>query len=217
MKIVMLSDTHARHAGLKVPEGDLLIHAGDFSSRGRLPEVVEFLHWFAALPHPHKVLIAGNHDFLAEQNPGLFKSLIPEGIHYLNDSACTIEGIQIWGSPVQPWFHNWAFNRQRGSEIRRHWDMIPEGTDILIVHGPPFGIGDLTVSGEQVGCKDLLERILAIRPKLCVFGHIHEAHGAWLQEGTLFANVSVLDFNYKLSKDPQVIFWEDLLENRLII
>tara|TARA_Y100000296_G_C5174834_1_gene259491 strand:- start:2061 stop:2591 length:531 start_codon:yes stop_codon:yes gene_type:complete len=60
------------------------------------------------------------------------------GIKYLNDSSITIDGIKFWGSPIQPWFHDWAFNRKRGNEIRKHWELIPTNTDVLLTHGPPF-------------------------------------------------------------------------------
>ncbi|HND88343.1 MAG TPA: metallophosphatase domain-containing protein, partial [Saprospiraceae bacterium] len=145
MRLVFISDTHSQHGSLQVPEGDVLLHCGDFSKRGELDEVGRFLEWFGAQPHLYKVLIAGNHDFLAEEQPDVFASLVPEGVIYLNDSGCRIEGVHIWGSPIQPWFFDWAFNRRRGPDIRRHWDLIPEDTDILLTHGPPYGILDEVV------------------------------------------------------------------------
>ena len=198
MRIALISDTHGQHDGLLLPEADILIHSGDFSQRGRLQEVKDFLQWFGRQPHQHKVLIAGNHDFLVEKEPDLFHSLIPEGVTYLNDSGLEIEGFKIWGSPIQPWFYDWAFNRQRGAEIRKHWDMIPEGTDILITHGPPLGVLDKTQAGDVVGCADLMARIDIVQPKLHVFGHIHEAHGQLQRGVTNFVNASVLNLRYML-------------------
>lgn len=198
MRIVLISDTHGQHDGLILPEGDLLIHAGDFSAKGRLQEVKDFMHWFGRRPHPHKVLIAGNHDFMAEQDPVLFQSLIPEGVTYLNDSGTEIGGLKIWGSPIQPWFYDWAFNRQRGADIRKHWDLIPLDTDILITHGPPHGIQDKTDSGLLVGCEDLLARVKEVQPRLHVFGHIHEAHGQQKVGETTFVNATVLNLRYML-------------------
>ena len=99
MKIVFISDTHLKHGYLKVPAGDLLIHAGDFSARGRVNEVATFLDWFSSQPHRHKVFIAGNHDFLAEEQPGLFRGMIPDNLIYLEDSGTTINGLRIWGQP----------------------------------------------------------------------------------------------------------------------
>lgn len=129
MKVVCLSDTHNRHRAVSVPDGDLLIHAGDMSNTGSDREIAEALRWFAALPHPHKIIIAGNHDWLFDIAPKDAAALIPRGVHYLQDSGCTIAGFRCWGSPVQPWFLDWAFNRRRGSGINRHWKMIPANTD----------------------------------------------------------------------------------------
>jgi Icc-related predicted phosphoesterase len=198
MRIVLISDTHGQHDGLVLPAGDLLIHAGDFSKRGRLDEVAKFMDWFGRLPHTHKVLIAGNHDFLAEKDPHVFQSLVPTGVTYLNDSGTAIGGFKIWGSPIQPWFYDWAFNRRRGADIQRHWDLIPTDTDILITHGPPLGVLDKTVGGDLVGCADLIAKVQAVQPRLHVFGHIHEAHGQEVRGATTFVNAAVLDLDYKM-------------------
>jgi len=124
-RIVCISDTHGLHARIIVPAGDILIHAGDGTNLGREIEVVDFLQWLEAQPHPAKVMIAGNHDFLFEKSPDRAAQLLQQhapSVTYLNDSGATIAGLKIWGSPVQPWFLDWAFNRQRGSEIQWHWD-----------------------------------------------------------------------------------------------
>ena len=139
MKIVAISDTHGLHKQLQLPKGDLLLHAGDVSARGHKKQIRQFLKWFAEQDFEHKVFIAGNHDFYFEQaSKKEVLELIPEGVTYLNDSGVTINGVHIWGSPVQPWFHDWAFNRQRGSDIEQHWELIPTSTDILLTHGPPL-------------------------------------------------------------------------------
>jgi Icc-related predicted phosphoesterase len=205
MRLVFISDTHTLHDQIIIPDGDILLHCGDFSSRGRLQEVEDFLDWFGGQPHKYKVLIAGNHDFLAERNPKIFRLLVPENVIYLEDSGVEIEGIHIWGSPVQPWFFDWAFNRQRGAEIRKHWDLIPENTDVLITHGPPYGILDRVASDNRpVGCRDLLHRVGELSVKICAFGHIHEAYGVQEQDGVVFINASVLDEHYRVSNAPVV-------------
>jgi Icc-related predicted phosphoesterase len=197
MKIVCISDTHSLHNRMEIPDGDLLIHAGDVSSRGGMTEIADFNEWLGTLPHPHKVIIAGNHDFGFERYPKEAKALITNA-KYLNDSGITIEGLKIWGSPIQPWFYDWAFNRQRGKDIRKHWDMIPPDTDILITHGPPFGILDDTDRGEKVGCEDLIDIIQTrVRPRLHVFGHIHEAYGQQQVKETLFVNASMVNLAYR--------------------
>jgi Icc-related predicted phosphoesterase len=199
MKATLISDTHNQHEALKLRGGDLLIHAGDVSGRGSEPEVMKFLEWFSKQNYTYKIFIAGNHDFFFERSPkSLIDEIIPKEIIYLNDSGVEIEGIKIWGSPVQPWFFNWAFNRQRGDDIKRHWDLVPSGTGILITHGPPYGIMDGTARGEKVGCEELLTVVEKIRPKIHVFGHIHEGYGKTQWNGTDFYNASVLDLNYNM-------------------
>ena len=122
--------------------------------------------------------------------------------HYLQDEAITIEGINFYGSPWQPWFYDWAFNLQRGDQIRAKWDLIPGNTDVLITHGPPLGFGDLTSAGERVGCKDLLEAVERIKPTLHVFGHIHEAVGTHSDGKTTFINASICDLSYRPVNKP---------------
>lgn len=205
MRIVLLSDTHDRHSDLQVPEGDLVVHAGDFTMRGHQDEVQRFLDWFAGLPHPNKVFVAGNHDFLAERDPEQFRSMIPEGLVYLEDETVDVLGLRIHGSPITPWFHDWAFNRARGAEIARHWERIPEDVELLITHGPPAGILDRTAYGEAVGCEDLARRIAEVRPRWHVFGHIHEARGSLVQDGVEYVNASILDRRYEVSRPPLVL------------
>ena len=204
MKIVFISDTHGKHDELKLPEGDMLIHAGDVSSRGTLPQVQQFLDWFEKQPFKYKIFIAGNHDFLAEREPYTFESLIPSNCIYLKNNGIEIEGIHIWGSPITPWFYDWAFNRHRGKPIAKYWEMIPKNTDILVTHGPPFGVLDKTVTGFTVGCEELDKKLKNLNVKIHVFGHIHEAYGVKKVGETTFINASILDINYKLSHKPVV-------------
>lgn len=209
MEITFISDTHWLISDANdlldlsdlLPGGPILVHAGDVSGRGTEREIRLFLKWFSSLPYTHKILISGNHDFLFEvAKPEEIKALLAEypGITYLNDSGVTIEGIKFWGSPVTPFFHNWAFNRWP-SEIKPHWDMIPEDVDVLITHGPPFGILDKTeYTKEHVGCPQLLEKIKKIKPKVHVFGHIHEARGSHIENDTIFINASAVTLRYDL-------------------
>lgn len=212
MKIVCISDTHGLHQELELPEGDMIVHSGDFSKRGQIGEVREFLNWFSSLPYRHKVFIAGNHDFLAEQQPTIFRRLIPENCIYLENEGVRIEGIHIWGSPITPWFFAWAFNRRRGEAINQYWEMIPEDVDILLTHGPAYRILDKTARGDYVGCEDLLEQLDRIQPRLHVFGHIHEAYGSQEQNGCLHLNASVLDLSYRQVNQPVLVQWGESLQ-----
>ncbi len=202
MKILAISDTHGQHSKLKLPDADMILHAGDISKRGEEPEILAFLDWFGHLDYRYKIFIAGNHDFYFEKSSAeKIREVIPDNLIYLCDSGVTIEGINIWGAPVTPTFFDWAFNRDRGGAISRHWDLIPEGTDILMTHGPVAGILDTTCRGEAVGCADLLKRVQELKPKYYIGGHIHEAYGKQESQGTTFFNASVLDERYRLKNE----------------
>ena len=206
MKLVIISDTHGQHAKLKLPEGDLLIHAGDISNTGNNTDTLRFLNWFARQNFSHKIFIAGNHDFSFERESAAhIEKIIPAGVVYLNDSGTTVNGFRIWGSPVTPWFQNWAFNRHPGRDINRHWNLIPAGTDILITHGPVFGMLDKNAEGQHIGCKDLLHKISEIKPKLHIFGHIHEGYGTANKDNVQFINASVLNERYQLVNAPVLV------------
>lgn len=205
MRVVAIADTHCRHHNIRIPSGDLIIHAGDVSYRGKRAEIVDFLTWFSGLPFKHKVFIAGNHDFFFEQEKlKAIDELIPEGITYLNDSGAIIDGLSLWGSPITPWFYSWAFNKPRGASINKHWELIPANTDIIITHGPVFGIHDVTINGQHVGCRELLKKVTEIRPKAHVCGHIHESYGNVRRDGIRYVNACVLNEYYELVNRPVV-------------
>src|SRR5205085_2391850 len=131
-------DTHTFQTDLDpVPEGDVFVHAGDLCRAGRLSELAGVAEWMRALPHKHKVVIAGNHDWCFVREPAAALELLGPTVLYLQDSGTVIDGVRFWGSPWQPAFNNWAFNLPRGSALAEKWALIPEGTDVLITHGPP--------------------------------------------------------------------------------
>jgi Icc-related predicted phosphoesterase len=209
LKITVISDTHSKHGLVKLTGGDILIHAGDLTNIGEYEDVYFFLKWLDRQNYKHIIFIAGNHDFyfedktIAEIQKGIStvcKSKIK--YHYLNDTGVTIKKLTFWGSPVQPEFYDWAFNRKRGTDINKHWKLIPKLTDVLITHGPPFEILDKTAGGQHVGCADLLKKINTIKPKLHVFGHIHEGYGYRENDHTLFINASVLNERYEATNIP---------------
>ncbi|MCP4655694.1 MAG: metallophosphoesterase [bacterium] len=208
VRIVVLSDTHSLHAGVQVPPGDVLIHAGDLTNHGALEDVVAFDRFLAALPHRHKLVIAGNHDFCFERQGEAARAALRHAT-YLEDEAIAVEGIRFYGSPWQPWFYDWAFNLRRGPEIRARWELIPEDTDVLITHGPPLGHGDLVRRGERVGCQDLLERVRQIKPRYHLFGHIHEAYGTTSDGTTTYVNASICDLAYRPVHSPVVLSYPD--------
>ncbi len=204
MRIICLSDTHGLHAQIEVPEGDILVHGGDLTRRGMLEELGAAADWLRSLPHRHKLVIGGNHDFCLEQQPEKARLLL-DGLTYLEDDSCDCEGLKIYGSPWQPWFHDWAFNLRRGEPLRKVWAKIPNDADIVVTHGPPQGILDRCYDGREVGCQDLLERLEAVQPRLHVFGHIHEAYGQKQVGETLYVNASSCTLRYQAIQKPIVI------------
>jgi predicted phosphohydrolase len=204
VRLVVLSYTHGRHAELDVPEGDVLVHCGDLSGRGRLAEIAAFDAWLAELPHPHKLVIAGNHDWAFQTQPEAARAALRHA-HYLQDSGLTIDGVSFWGSPWQPWFLDWAFNLPRGPALAERWAQIPPGTDVVITHGPPMGHVDQTARGESVGCEALTEALERLQPRLHLCGHIHEAAGESRLGRTRVINASNLDLRYAPAGAPVVI------------
>jgi Icc-related predicted phosphoesterase len=190
MRIVAIADTHTYERKLRtVPDGDLLIHAGDMLRRGTLHELALFSAWLQTLPHTHKVVVAGNDDrcFLQDQDEAL--EILGSEVVYLQDNGHIIHGLRLWGSPWQPDYKDGAFNLPRGAALRDKWALIPEGIDVLITHGPPRAIGDRSLSG-SIGCDDLRAAVHALHPILHLFGHVHGDGGFWREGGVCFANVT---------------------------
>lgn len=205
MKFVAISDTHCRHRSLKLPKGDVIIHAGDISYQGERSELEDFLKWFSQLDFEHKIFIGGNHDFFLEKaKPTVLKKLIPENVTYLKDCSTELGGIKVWGSPYTPWYFNWAFNKHRGLQMKKQWSQIPDDTTLLLTHGPAFGILDTVINERHVGCKELLDRVMTLKPKVHVFGHIHESYGSKKLQGVRFYNACMLNESYELVNKPIV-------------
>ncbi|MHA1167382.1 MAG: metallophosphatase domain-containing protein [Candidatus Hodarchaeales archaeon] len=203
MKLIAIADTHGLHRSLEIPDGDVLIHAGDLTRHGTLDDVREFNDFLGTLPHSHKIVITGNHDFCFEKDREACEELLTNCI-YLQDQEVIIDGIKFYGSPWQPWFYDWAFNLQRGPEIRAKWELIPKDTDVLITHGPPYGIGDVTFQKEHAGCEDLLEIVERTKPAVHIFGHIHEGYGITSNGTTTFINASSYNHNYQAINQPVI-------------
>jgi len=201
MKFICLADTHNRHNNIEVPDGDVLLVAGDFTMMGRPKNIRKFNDFLGTLPHEFKVVIAGNHDWLFEREPKKAQELLTNCI-YLEDSFTTISGFKIYGTPWQPDYHDWAFNLPRGLPLKKKYDLIPDDIDILITHGAPFSHGDLTIRGESTGCVDLLAAIRRINPKYHIFGHIHEGYGVTKEGDITCINASSVDFQYKPVNPP---------------
>lgn len=214
VKIVAISDQHGNLP--KIPETDLLLICGDITptSNHHLDFQAhwldtEFRWWLRDLPAKHIVGIGGNHDYALEK--GLYKQFYRElPWTYLEDSAATIDSLRIYGTPWQPFFFDWAWNLYE-PDLKKKFDLIPEGLDILMCHGPPYGYGDkaprVNADGyENVGSPSLLERIKLVKPKLVCYGHIHENPGRWQVGESLLSNVALLDHKYRMVYEPQVFY-----------
>lgn len=175
MIIDAISDLHGFYP--KLLGGDMLIVAGDVTATDTRQQHARFKLWFENQDYKYKILIAGNHDGYFMEHKPVF---VTEGIHYLCDSGVEIEGLKIWGSPWTPEFCGWDWMLPRGEAIAAKWALIPNDTDILITHGPPHGI--LDECPIHMGCADLRKRIEKVKPRLHVFGHIHEGYGEHIQK-----------------------------------
>eukprot|EP00930_Biecheleria_cincta_P084921 TRINITY_DN74341_c0_g1_i1.p1 TRINITY_DN74341_c0_g1~~TRINITY_DN74341_c0_g1_i1.p1 ORF type:complete len:317 (+),score=38.87 TRINITY_DN74341_c0_g1_i1:26-976(+) len=230
VRVVCISDTHSHHQceghthpPPAVPAGDILVHAGDFSYGGKRAEVESFVSFLDAQPHATKIVIAGNHDITlhaqfydacdrsrfghaSKEDCEELRALLEAHCTYLEDKLVESHGLKIYGSPWQPEFCDWAFNLPRGDPIRRVWQKIPEGIDILVTHGPPLGHGDLCSGGNRAGCADLLHEVQSrVRPRYHVFGHVHEGYGATSDGQTTFINASTCTFQYKPTNPAVVV------------
>ena len=215
LKVVSFSDTHNLHDKVKLPKCDIAIFAGDFSGRGNRLETFYFFRWFSKQSQcKYKVAITGNHDICFDDrhhdethSNKWLSSLLKDfnNINILHNSSINIEGVKIWGSPITPWYHGdrWAFN-MRKDEIRDVWKLIPNDSDIVVTHGPVFGILDFADRGVHAGCESLLKAIEEKKPKFHICGHIHEGYGTYTTEDTTYINCSVMNLNYEVANKPVV-------------
>lgn len=220
MRISFISDTHTKHIQVAkdLPGGDLIIHAGDISSRGYPREITAFCTWFDQLDnYDHKIFIPGNHDFMFENRREEAMQIVRsyKSINVLLDDYISVGPdeehlVKIYGSPWQPEFCNWAFNLPRnGIGLTKVWGAIPDDTDILITHGPPFGTLDQVIGrADHLGCEVLANRLSALKPKIHVFGHIHSGNGYRFDGTTHFINASSLNERYEYEYKPITIEWD---------
>jgi predicted phosphohydrolase len=191
MRIVAVADTHTFQSDLRhIPDGDVFVHAGDLCRGGRLEELHTVAAWLRGLPHRHKIVIGGNHDWCFVREMPAALEILGDGIVYLQDAEVAFEGVRFWGSPWQPEFNEWAFNLPRGEPLASKWALIPAGIHVLVTHGPPHGIGDSCGDPVRQGCEELRAAVRRVRPLLHMFGHIHQDGGFWREDGVCFANVT---------------------------
>lgn len=216
VKIVAISDVHTKFKDIKIEDCDILISAGDYSFHGYDDEVRLFHEWLDKQPATHVVSVQGNHEVYVEADFNKAKSIALKAcprVHFIDEGLITLEGINIFGSAITPYFFNWAWNRFRGEDIKVHWDRIPEETDILVTHGPVYNILDEIVyrpgmsdQDMHVGCADLLNRVKELKQlKLHICGHIHNSYGQENHYGIKFVNASICDEKYQPVNRPIII------------
>lgn len=206
MRLVIISDTHEQLNKLTLPEGDVLIHCGDATNLGSINEFHKFKQdmWCQRKRYRHILYIPGNHDFLAEKNYRLAKSILGGHIKMLVDETIEIDGVLFYGSPWQPRFMGWAFNLYP-EELKRKWSFIPNDVEVLLTHTPKYGMLDL-VGKRNVGCLDLTTRMQNLKKlKLHAFGHIHECGQRIVKDKILNVNASILDENHNCTGKAIVI------------
>ena len=213
MKILFISDTHGLHHNVesvfKFKKADMIIHAGDVSNFGTKMQVIDFLDWFSNLNYKYKIFIAGNHDwFFSDSYLSDIQDFLDEkypDIIYLFNNSVEIEGIKIWGSPYSLPFFNWAFNVPE-EKLDFYFKLIPNDTDIIVSHTPPYGILDFAIRDqEHTGSKSLVKHINRVKPKINVFGHIHEDYGVVIEDGVTYVNASTLNHRYKITNKPIIL------------
>ncbi|KAN0128493.1 Metallo-dependent phosphatase [Lactarius tabidus] len=200
-RFVCISDTHSKK--FPVPAGDVLIHAGDLSSWGGVKQLKVTVDWLLSLPHPAKIVIAGNHDLCLDEGSvnsrQLYSSVSKEdvakacsmlrsraaraaGLHYLEHESMELKtGDKVWkiyGSPAAPRFMPGSFQYETDIEAKAIYERVPRDTEILLTHTPPYGVLDQARRGVHAGCKTLSATLGELKQcRMHVFGHIHEAHG----------------------------------------
>lgn len=200
VRLILMSDTHGHHRKVAVPDGDVLIHAGDFTYfNGSTLAIRDFNDWLASLPHRNKLLIPGNHDS-GFAYPA-WRELITAATLLINEGT-TIGRLRIWGAPVTPGDRG-AFGAETSYERAELFSRIPSGTDILITHAPPYGILDrASAVDEPQGCDQLRPAISRIKPRVHIFGHVHQGYGMRRLNGTLFVNAALAGASYEIEKKP---------------
>jgi len=205
MRIVAISDTHTQHNNVKVPDGDVLLFAGDGEFHSNV-DLIKFNRWVSRLNHELIIVIAGNHDFFCEKHPNEVKGYLNKAIYLKDEQFELPNGKILWGSPMTKTFLNWAFMDTEENLDRYYWSKIPKNTDILLVHGPAYKHLDTVSSGEDhLGSKTLAKKIEELKIPYVVHGHIHGGYGIEKSEDTTFINCSLLDEDYQLVNKPVVI------------
>ncbi len=205
MQIVITSDTHELHRELEIPRGDLLVHCGDWTMFSKsLRAIEDFNDWVGDLPHRHKLLVPGNHEFYLEADPR--RRDLTDNATVLIDEAIEIDGLMIYASPMTP-LYGGAFGRSSPADCKRNWAKVPDDINVLICHGPPYGILDRSPGQqEHQGDPELLARCKELPDlRLVCFGHVHGGYGMEERDGVLYVNAALLGPGGGIEHEPVVL------------
>lgn len=202
VKIVVVSDTHGRHGELGLLSGDVLIHCGDVFNafEENADEMAELDAWFGQQRFARILCIGGNHDYTLQALAARADRPL-RNAEYLEDRGLEYRGTRFYGSPWTPELEGWAYYLPDG-DLESRWASIPDDTDILITHTPPYSVLDRNSSGKRCGCHHLRERVDRIRPALHCFGHVHASAGIHRDGRTTFANASMVNSQYEIARSP---------------
>lgn len=212
MLIYAISDTHNRYKDLVVPQCDILISCGDYSFQGTKSETFNFHKWLDQQDARYIISIMGNHELGVEADFVTSKFIAEgacPGVRFIEEGLIEIEGLKIWCSAFTPAFCDWAYNVYSTEDLKKHWNRIPEGVDIVATHGPPYGMLDVVFSPpsyeEHAGCRELWDAIMRVKPKAHIFGHLHYSYGQKEFNGIKFYNVANCNDAYKIARQPTEI------------
>lgn len=214
-KICATSDLHGFLPD--IPECDILLVAGDIAGPSeifyQMRELYDnFIPWLNSVKAKKKIIVAGNHDLIFQRAVHLLPKW-PDDVIYLQDDGVTLEGLNFYGTPWQLEFCDWAFNLTE-EQLAERWAMIPETTDVLITHSPPYGYGDNMIGGKRLGSPSLTKRIKEVKPILHVFGHVHFGYGRYEipvgdNKYTTACNVALCGENYKPNHPVLEFYFND--------
>lgn len=220
MKILAISDLHNQQYILEIDKtADVLVCTGDSTSYGTPEELASFLEWIDNLVgFKHKIFIAGNHDIGLAFKEGGIQSILdyyqkkdgPNGkIHYLENSGVSIMGFNFYGIPGTL-LKNWAFYRSE-SEMMDDLGKVPESTDVLLTHSPPFAVLDVFNQNIHTGYESIYSEFFLTKRlsnvRFHVFGHIHEGFGMKeTPDGQVFHNASISRLDGGLNKPKRFHF-----------
>eukprot|EP01024_Parvocaulis_polyphysoides_P029187 TRINITY_DN26340_c0_g1_i2.p1 TRINITY_DN26340_c0_g1~~TRINITY_DN26340_c0_g1_i2.p1 ORF type:complete len:278 (-),score=36.22 TRINITY_DN26340_c0_g1_i2:133-870(-) len=226
VRLICISDTHNGYEKLTEKlielhrsDSDILIHAGDMTDRGSTDELQRINSWFGTLPYKHKIAISGNMDGIGlqkmthDQKQKLFSN-----VTYLENDEVELEGVKFFGTPYTPRFCG-GFQLRDDKQAAQMWEKIPEDTQVLVVHGPPKGMMDMTSRGMMVGCPELKKKVDEMQDmRVMVWGHIHNAAGMVRdqQKNVTYINAAQYDGIYSGMKNIQPYVVEIEQPNRNI-